>query len=44
MRHLCNKGFPDSNFNQGVIDKITNSQEIASKFTYSQKSYFQKYN
>ena len=34
------KGFLDSNFNQAVIDKISNFQEIAPNFTYSQKLYF----
>ena len=38
--HICAKGFLDSNFNQAVIDKISNFHEIAPNFTYSQKSYF----
>ena len=32
------KGFVDSNFNQVVIDKILDFQEISQNFTYSQKS------
>ena len=38
MCHICAKGFLDSNFNEAVIDKISNFQEIAQNFTYSQKS------
>ena len=38
--HVCAKGFLDSNFNEAVIDKVSNFHEIAPKFTYSQKSYF----
>ena len=33
-----------SNFNQADIDKISIVDEMASNFTYSQKSYFSKYN
>ena len=40
MCHLCTTGFLDSNFNSAVINKISNFHEIASNFTYSQKSYF----
>ena len=32
------KGFLDSNFNQAVIDKIWNCQEIAPNVTYHNKS------
>ena len=42
--HICAKGILDSNLNEAVIDKISNFHEIASNFTYSQKSYFLKYN
>ena len=35
---ICAKGFLDSNFNQGVIDKISNFQEMVPSFTYTQKS------
>ena len=47
MCHICANffaGFLDSNFNEAVIDKLTNFQEIAPNFTYSQKSLFLKYN
>ena len=37
MSHICKLGFLDSNFNEAVIDKISNFQEIAPHFTYSQK-------
>ena len=37
ISHPCAKGFLDSNFNYAVIDKISNFQEIALSFTYSQK-------
>ena len=40
MGHICGKGFLDSNFNEVVIDKISNFREIAPNFTYSQKSLF----
>ena len=43
MYHMCAKGFLDSTFNLAFIDKISNFQEIAPNFTYSQKSYFWKY-
>ena len=33
--HMCAKGFLDLNFNQAVIDKISNFHEIAPNFTYS---------
>ena len=42
MSHICAKGFLDSNLNYAVINKISNFQEIAPNFTYSQKSYFLK--
>ena len=38
LQHVCAKEFLDSNFNWAVIDKISNFQEIAPNFTYSQKS------
>ena len=38
MSHTYAKGFLDSNLNYAVIDKISNFQEIAPNFTYSQKS------
>ena len=38
------KDFIDSNFNQAVIDKISNFHKIAPNFTYSQKSSYFKYN
>ena len=44
MCHLRATGFLDSNFNQTVIDKISNFQEMSPNFAYSQKSYFLKYN
>ena len=37
MSHICAKGVLDSNLNYAVIDKISNYQEIAPNFTYSQK-------
>ena len=37
MSHIYVKGFLDSNLNYAVIDKISNFQEIAPNFTYSQK-------
>ena len=40
MCHICAKGFLDSNLNQAVIDKISNFQEIAPNFTYSQNLNF----
>ena len=40
---ICEKGFLDLNFNQAIIDKISNFHEIAPNFrTYSQKSYLWK--
>ena len=42
--HTCAKIVLDSNFNKAVIDKISNFHEIAPNSTYSQKSYFFKYN
>ena len=42
--HKCAKEFSDSNFNQAVIDKISNFLEIAPNSTYSQISKFFKYN
>ena len=41
---MCATGVLDSNFNEAVIDKISNFHEIAPNFTYSQKSQFLKYN
>ena len=41
MCHICAKGVLDSNFNQAVMDKISNINEIAPNFTYSQKIIFQ---
>ena len=38
MFHICAKGFLDSNFNQAVIDKISNFHEIDPNFTYLLKS------
>ena len=38
MCHIFAKGFLDSNFNSGIIGKILLFHEIASNFTYSQKS------
>ena len=38
MSHTCAKEFLDSNFNQAVIEKISNFHVIAPNFTYSQKS------
>ena len=35
--HTCAKESLDSNFNWAVIDKISNFNEIAPNFTYSQK-------
>ena len=36
--HTCAKGFLDLNFNQAVINKISNFREIAQNFTFLQKS------
>ena len=48
MCQICAKGVLDSNFNQAVMDKISNFQEIVpnftSNFTYSQKFQFSMYN
>ena len=44
MCNICAKGFLDLNFIQAVIDKISFFQQIAQNFTYSQNSYFLKYN
>ena len=38
MRHICAKGFLDSNFNKVVIDKISIFHEIASNFIYTHKN------
>ena len=38
--HIFAKGFLDSNFNQAVINKISNFYAIAPNLTYSQKSEF----
>ena len=38
------KEFLDSNFKLTFIDKIPNFYKITTNFTYSQKSYFFKYN
>ena len=38
MCHICRKGFLDSNFNEAVIEKLSNFHEIAPNFTESQKS------
>ena len=35
--HICAKGFLDTNYNQVVIDKISNFHKIVPNFTYSQK-------
>ena len=37
LSHIGTEEFLNSNFNYAVIDKISNFQEIASNFTYSQK-------
>ena len=34
MGHICAKEFLDTNFNQVVINKISNFHEIAPNFTY----------
>ena len=44
MCHICEKEFLDSNFNEAVINKISNFHEIAPNFTYSQKTQVLKYN
>ena len=44
MCYICAKGFLDSYFTEAVIDKISNFQEIAPDFTYSQKHNFYMYN
>ena len=36
MCHICTKGFSNPNFDKAVIDKISDFQEIAPNFTYSQ--------
>ena len=38
MCHTCAKEFLNSTFNKAVIDKISNLQDIAPNFTFSQKS------
>ena len=35
--YMCAKELLDSNFNEAVIDKISNCHEIAPNFTFSQK-------
>ena len=35
MCQICANGFSDSNFNQGVIDKISIFHKFAPNFTYS---------
>ena len=40
MCRICAKELLDSNFYEAVIDKISNFNEIALNFTYSQKSFF----
>ena len=40
MSHVCAKGFLDLNFNQAVIDKISNLLEIAQNFTYISLYFF----
>ena len=42
VSHMC-KIFLDSNFNEAVIDKISNFHEIAPNSTYSHESEFLKY-
>ena len=42
--HTCAKGCLDSNFDLAVINKISNFHEIATNFTYSEKSIFFKHN
>ena len=37
MCHMCAKGVLESNFNLAVMNKISNFQEIAPNFRYSQK-------
>ena len=36
MSHVCAKGFSGSNLSYAVIDKISDFQEIAPNFIYSQ--------
>ena len=36
MYYICAKEFLDSNFNQAVIDKISNFHKIAPNYTYLQ--------
>ena len=43
MCHTCAKEFSNSSFNKVVIDKISNFQDIAPNFTFSQKWLFFKY-
>ena len=38
MCHTCAKEFLNSSFNSAVIDKISNFQDIAPNFTFSQIS------
>ena len=40
MCYICAKGFLDSNFNEAVIDIISNFHEIAPNFTYARKLLF----
>ena len=40
MCHTCAKGYLDSNFNEAIINNISNFHEIAPNFIYSQKSFF----
>ena len=39
MRHTCTKEFLDSNFNEAVIDKISNFHEIAPNSTYINRNF-----
>ena len=39
MCHICAKGFLDSNFNQAILDKISDFHKIAPNFTFSPKSF-----
>ena len=44
MCHICAKELLDSNFNEADIYKISIFNEIATNFTYSQKSQVFEYN
>ena len=44
MYHICAKGFIDLNFNQAVIDKLSNFQVIAPNFPASNFTFPERLN